>query len=509
MEQLQRNIESTSRDPEQVEIEKYISLIHILKGQEEFILNKDGFIIGSNLEAVNITGYEEYEVLSKHISILYPTEETDKAKADLTKAAKMGQIFVTGLRIKKRGVPFWAKMKIECLHSFEPGGPRFKVILKDATHRELSKARIRTIKDEYLALFNNPFVGTFKFRVDDFRIKVCNQKALEIINAQCSSVLYFNEFFYSTEQFNQFKDLLLSEKKVEGLRFLINDKKNNGENWGVISARYFESQGFAEGIIMDISEQHSQMLELQRVNAELDNFTYRASHDLRAPLTSIMGLVNLGLKEPNIESIHQYLSLILGRVNHLDALLGDLVSVSLNHQTIPELTSFDFREEVHSLMESIQKPGIPVKSEVVINQTSDFKTDAARMRIILRHLLINAFQYFRPEEPEHMVEIRIYVDSFQVVVVVDDNGIGIEKNYQEKVFEMFFKATDRSRGNGLGLYIVKSMVEKLGGQIFFESALNIGTTFHVIIPNINRKTQRSVTDEEKLGSSEANRKHVL
>ncbi|GHM99690.1 hypothetical protein WSM22_11800 [Cytophagales bacterium WSM2-2] len=505
MDNLQRNIQPASHDPDQVEIEKYISLIHILKGQEEFVLNKDGIIIGSNLEAVNITGYEEYEVLNKHISILYTSEEKDKAKVDLKKAEEMNQVFVTGLRIKKKGVAFWAKMKIERVYSPEEDGPRFKVILKDATHRELSKARIRTIKDEYLALFNNPFVGTFKFRMEDYRLKVCNQKALEIINSQNLQIQYFDNFFYSSDQFRQFKEILSKEKKVEGFRFLINDHKNDGKNWGVISARYFESQGFVEGIIMDISEQHTQMLELQRVNAELDNFTYRASHDLRAPLTSIMGLVNLGMKEESIENIHQYLSLILGRVNHLDALLGDLVSVSLNNQAISDTSNFDFKEEVNSIVDSIQKTE-STKSEITVKQYCDFRTDAARMRIILRHLLVNAFQYFRPDEDEHIVNARIYVDSYQVVIVIDDNGIGIDQGYRERVFEMFFKATDRSRGNGLGLYIVKSMVEKMGGQVFFESTPDVGSTFHVIIPN-NRKNPHKTLKETTAVA--ANRYNVL
>src|SRR6266436_1541697 len=92
---------------------KYASLLHILHGEEEFALDQYGFIIGSNLEAVNVTGYEEYEVIGKHISVFYRLEEREKAKVDLEKARRLGNTVVAGLRVKKRGVIFWAKMKIK------------------------------------------------------------------------------------------------------------------------------------------------------------------------------------------------------------------------------------------------------------------------------------------------------------------------------------------------------------------------------------------------------------
>src|SRR5882757_6358828 len=94
-------------------LNKHASLLHILNGEEEFILDQDGFIIGSNLEAVNVTGYEEYEIIGKPISIFYLPDEREKAKSDLEKAYRLGNTIVTGMRVKKRGVSFWAKMKIK------------------------------------------------------------------------------------------------------------------------------------------------------------------------------------------------------------------------------------------------------------------------------------------------------------------------------------------------------------------------------------------------------------
>src|SRR6187549_3287917 len=111
MESKPSQLVKESIDEENFEFKKYSSLINILKDQEEFWLDNAGIIISSNLEAVNITGYEEYEILGKHISFFYLPEEKDKAESDLKKAESFGQTFVTGLRVKKRGAPFWAKMR--------------------------------------------------------------------------------------------------------------------------------------------------------------------------------------------------------------------------------------------------------------------------------------------------------------------------------------------------------------------------------------------------------------
>lgn len=474
------DLRNDRREPEG-ELAKYASLLHILNGEEEFILNRLGTIIGSNLEAVNVTGYEEYEVIGKHISIFYRPEEIAKAQADLDKAYRLGSTVVTGLRLKKRGVSFWAKMKISRLGSESSEGPNFKVILQDATHRALSKERIRTLRDEYLSLFNNPFVGTFKFKLDGYGLLMCNRKALDIWGAQSSHDLRLDRFFSSLEQFELFISLLRKEKKVEGFKFLVHDEKGQHENWALISARLFEAQGFAEGVLLDISEQYSQMMALQRVNSELDSFVYHASHDLRSPLTSILGLVHLGLKET--ANAPDYLKMIQKRVEHLDSLLKDLISVSYNNTVRTEHQAFDFEQEVQTLLNVLHTPEHPVKITTDISQQIDFKTDAVRMRTILRNLLSNSFKYYNPDVATPAVHLSVRVGKSCCAILLRDNGIGIHQKFKNKVFDMFFRATDRSAGSGLGLYIVKSMVEKLRGRISFESTLNVGTTFLVSIPN--------------------------
>lgn len=472
-------------------LKKYASLIHILNGEEEFTLDQEGIIISSNLEAVNVTGYEEHEVIGKHIAVFYQPNETEKAKEDLEKALRLGSTVVTGLRTKKRGVIFWAKMKLKFIAGDNNTKPHFKVVMQDATHRALSKERVRTLRDEYLAIFNNPFVGTFKFRMNDYSIQMCNQKFLDILAARQSGDLYMDRFFSSLRQFELFVSTLREEKKIEGFKFLIQSKEGAEENWAVISARYFENQGFVEGILLDITEQYSQMLELQRVNTELDNFIYHASHDLRSPLTTTMGLVNLGLKENSIDVVHSYLKIIRDRIDHLDFLLKDLISVSYNNGIKVENSDFQFNEEIQAILPLFKNLDQSFKVSVNVSQEGSFITDPIRMRTILRNLLSNSFKYYSPDVAEPFIELSIRAGASHCAILLKDNGIGIHPEFKTKVCDMFFRATERSEGSGLGLYVVKSMVEKLNGNISLESTLNVGTTFLITIPNqIQHSTPR-------------------
>lgn len=238
-----------------------------------------------------------------------------------------------------------------------------------------------------------------------------------------------------------------------------------------------------ENLKTHISEQYNQMLELQRVNAELDNFTYHASHDLRAPLSSIQGLVNLGLNESTNSITHSYFQMIQGRVNHMDSLLKDLISISYNNKTETNYEVFDFKAEVNSLLNSLEHPEHEFDIQLDILQNSSFMSDPIRIRTILANLLSNAFKYYNPDIQRNYISLNICVDSQLASIIIKDNGIGIDHTYAEKIYNMFFRATTRSTGTGLGLYIVKSMIDRLKGQISFESRLNEGTTFQVTIPN--------------------------
>jgi PAS domain S-box-containing protein len=272
------------------EFEKYASLISTIKGFEEYTLDKEGFIISSNLEAVSITGYEEWEVIGKHISIFYSVEDqlAGKPIEDLTKAEKTACLILTGLRIKKRNSSFWAKIKLRALiEKDEVVG--YKMTLHDATHKAVSDHRVKGFRDEYMSLFNNSFVGIFKFSMDDFSILLMNDKAVKLTDLDNyeDKKNKFSEIFESQDDFLFLIAQLESQKTLEQWEF----KLKNNERWVSLSCRFFESRNFAEGILVETTELNKSNIELDRLRNELDQIIYHASHELRSPLVSMLGII--------------------------------------------------------------------------------------------------------------------------------------------------------------------------------------------------------------------------
>ncbi len=101
----------------------------------------------------------------------------------------------------------------------------------------------------------------------------------------------------------------------------------------------------------------------------------------------------------------------------------------------------------------------------------------------MRNLISNAIKYRRLENIFSEINIKITIDHLRAEIIFSDNGIGISESNLAKIFEMFYRATEQSDGSGIGLYIVKNAVEKLGGQIYVASRIGQGTRFNIILPN--------------------------
>lgn len=465
--------------------ERDTSLFNILRGFEEFVLTSEGMIISSNLEAVNVTGYEEWEVIGSHLSVFYTADQnqSNKAVADLHTAAEKGQVVIHDWRVKKRNTKFWAKMKITALYNNVKQVVGYKVVLKDTTHKALYNHRVKRIKDEYLNLFNNSYTGIFKFRIHDFQLLLLNEKATEIIGQEEYNELTFQQLFVQKEIFDEFVQRLHDDKKVEGFEFQI-CKAGREERWVSASCRYFHEHGFVEGILIDVTDNKKQMLELQRLNHELDQFIYHASHDLRSPLTTILGLVNLISLDGPSALTAKYSELIAERVHHLDGLLKDLVSITYNNKTHLQAETINFDVEIRTILREFHHQYNHVQAFLTIEGSYEFATDPVRFRTIVRNLISNALKYHNPHIVTPFLKIGIRNKEDHAVITVEDNGIGIENEHLFKIFGMFFRATEKSKGTGLGLYIVKSMVDKLGGQIEVKSKHEEGTTFSIELPRL-------------------------
>lgn len=238
------------------------------------------------------------------------------------------------------------------------------------------------------------------------------------------------------------------------------------------------------GIYVDISARTKAENELQVRNNELDNFVYKVSHDLRAPLSSILGLVNLAQHQDNDDDLLQYIGLIENRVKQLDHFINDVLSHSKNLKLAITVDPISFEQVVENCFTDLSY--LPNAHKVNIKTSISsltFYSDRWRINEIFRNLISNAIKYLNPDIDDPYVKIDIKITDKSAHIKFKDNGIGIEKNTLPKVFEMFYRATEYSEGSGIGLYIVKNAIEKLGGKIRVESKPQVGTSFDIIIPN--------------------------
>lgn len=274
----------------------------------------------------------------------------------------------------------------------------------------------------------------------------------------------------------------------------INQNKGSGKSFPVevsISIHEIIDEKFVVAVSRDISErkafevqQMETIQELKKANTELDNFIYRVSHDLRAPLTSTLGLNALLKVEENSKIQEEYIELQEKSLKKLDRFILDILNYSRNSRLEVTFKAIDLYDSVQQIITNLEHHNsADVEIDVQQQIDSNFISDAVRVEMILNNLLSNAIKFQNSRKEQHQISISITVNEELAKIEISDNGIGIIKEHQDKIFEMFYRATDLNYGSGLGLYIVKEAVDFLNGTLQLESTEGEGTTFLISLPN--------------------------
>lgn len=237
----------------------------------------------------------------------------------------------------------------------------------------------------------------------------------------------------------------------------------------------------------EVKERIKASQDLARTNEELNTFIYKSSHDIKSPLTTIRGLVEIALSEVEPQSpVGQYLGLMNERINHLNTILERLIQNVRMKEGKVDPVRVNLQELVD---EALKKTGeiegfAEVDFKIELDQESEFETDRSFLLIILQNLIGNAIIFRKAggsEKPWCRITLR-REGNRKLGISITDNGIGIPERIQSKVFDMFYRGSLASRGTGLGLYIVRNLVQKLKGEVLIQSEENHGTHVMVIIP---------------------------
>ncbi|NOS56313.1 MAG: HAMP domain-containing histidine kinase, partial [Cyclobacteriaceae bacterium] len=225
--------------------------------------------------------------------------------------------------------------------------------------------------------------------------------------------------------------------------------------------------------------------ELSKTNAELDSFVYKASHDLRSPLSSILGLAEIASKMDDVNEIKSCITMIKDRVNVQDRFIKDIIDYARNSRQELTFEKVKLKAKVTQIIDSLiyNEGARGIDFKVAIPDDLEIVSDPIRLSVIFSNLIGNAIKYQDSTKEYRNVVIGLVPASKALEVYVEDNGIGIEEQYHSKIFTMFFRATEKSKGSGLGLFIVKESVQKLGGSIGFASTVGKGTVFTFNLPN--------------------------
>lgn len=224
--------------------------------------------------------------------------------------------------------------------------------------------------------------------------------------------------------------------------------------------------------------------QLSAKNDELNLFVYKTSHDLKSPISSMQGLMYLVSQSNDKQELKEYYYKVNECVIKLDSIIKELLV--LGRITYGELKygMVDTKNTIDSILKSLEFVNGFKQVAFHIKISDDarmIRTEEGLLTTVFFNLIDNAIKY-RYEKVNSYLNLEVTKVEEEIVITVKDNGIGIDKTAQPNLFKMFFRATNECSGSGLGLYIVKTSVEKLGGTIAVESELRKGTSFEIRLP---------------------------
>mgnify|MGYP001595420729 CR=1 FL=1 len=276
------------------------------------------------------------------------------------------------------------------------------------------------------------------------------------------------------------KELTLKKSKIKvQARFSYSILEEENEKFLLISA--VELQNFG-----GLSEVDKYKEILDKTNSELDQFVYKTAHDLRAPITNLIGLIGLMRNESNPKVLASYFDLQETSLNKLDNFIQTITTYTKNTRLPIKISKINFNQLIDSVLNDflyVQNSDKLVKI-VKIDAIPDYYSDKLRIEIIIKNLLSNSLQFIDTSKKKSIVKISIGVTNKFIVISIQDNGLGIDKEVIPKVFDMFYRGNNVSKGSGLGLYIVNDTINKLNGRIELMSEKGEYTEFKLYLPNL-------------------------
>lgn len=454
-----------------------------------YLINKDLILEDFNLLANQLTQQVFGESLEAGHSILdYLLEEAKESFMKNFRKALKGEIISSEGIAHFNEKQTWFEFTHYPIYNSEKKIDRVVLCLQNITQRKIDQEALYLSEIQYRNIFEQAAAGIFQ--LDKYgtilRINKTFYDMLAQNTAFCTQQNIKNciEKIYLPD-IESFINGNKKEIKME-CRFVRQDQT---KIWTLLTlSRIVYSSERTEilGIVQNISNLKKVQENLTFKNNELDTYVYRVSHDLRGPVATIGGLLQILEMENNTDTIKPYLSMLDNRVKHLFNILDTLMAISHLKAYPISLVQVDVKNLLTAhiwTLRSHQNFQL-IDFEIDIN-VNVLYTDSMVLDTIFRVLLENAVQYIRLQENKSWINVQISQNEHAYKIMVADNGQGIQTEAEDKVFNMFFRANEASKGLGLGLYKLKIALEKLNGEVELINHYQGGATFIVSLPKPN------------------------
>lgn len=288
-------------------------------------------------------------------------------------------------------------------------------------------------------------------------------------------------------QYNGFNEIYFSQLDYMSLQTFIIHMVLAAVIFSICGLWAYQFKKYSEAHIdLIFNKRETENQELKTANYELDRFVYSTSHDLRAPLNSMLGLIEIAKDDTTEDITREHLKMLNRSAKKLDGFICDILDYSRNSRMQVNMELINFSELLNDVTENLKFIGDnnrTIEFIVEISDETSIYSDKNRLITILGNLISNAIRYQNPQIPNPFVRIKIDIFQTETTIIIEDNGIGISEEVHSKIFDMFYRVSHESVGSGLGLYIVKEAVNKLNGEIKVQSKIGAGTTFSIKIPN--------------------------
>ncbi len=480
--------------------DRYALFIESIKDFAVFIVDPSGIVLSWNYGAENVLGYTHEETIGKPYSLFYQAPEPERLdiENEMATAKLEGRFEDEGWRVKKTGEEIWANgVLTPVLKDGKLIG--FTKVVLDLTRRKNLEDELRISEMKARLFVEGVKDYAIFFLTPDGNIASWNQGAERLKGYKKEEVLgkHFSLFYTEEALKSGFPQYELVEAAKQG-RFEDEGWRVRSDGtvfWAnvVITPIYNKDLliGFSK-ITRDVTNKvkNEELMRknkmLLKINTDLDNFIYTASHDLKAPIANLEGLIFLLSKRIQgrlSDEEQKILNMMKQSIEKLRRTIDDLKEITKAQKGLDdkmeEISITSVLEEVKSDIENmIQEADAQFIESLEVTKIRFAK---ANLRTILYNLISNAVKYRSLDRPLNIV-IKTYALDSEIALSISDNGLGLSENQQSKLFMMFKRFHSNTEGTGIGLYIIKRIVENAGGHIEAQSELDKGTTFTIFFP---------------------------